>query len=511
MDKDKSAYSQIMHVKPFDIEAKLMVCIMNCVDARELGLFPLDRVELRAVGESRRHVVTVVNVTKTMVKEDEIGIFKGVREKLGLRKNSRVRVTPVQKPASVGYIKKKLDGEQLSEQEIRQIVDDFGNNALSEIESSAFVSAVYVNGFTLDETVAMTKALADDGCRMSISKKPVVDKHCIGGTNGRTTMIIVPIVAAEGCFAPKTSSRSITSAAGTADVMEVLANVCLSMDRIKGITERVGGVIAWGGALDLAPVDDEIIKIEHPFSLDPPGQVIASVMAKKASVGSKFVVIDLPVGPDVKIHSKEKAEDMARKFIEVGKQLGMRVEAVLTDGTQPCGRAFGPMLEARHVMQILEGEIFDDLAQKSCELAGLLLELCGKAEKGKGFARAEECLKSGRALKKMQEIIRAQGAHYLRSRDMPVPKQGKIFLSKEQGKVSTVNVRKCNSLARIAGAPADQMAGVYLYVQQGEAIGKKQPLFMVYASNKRKLKLAMDYAKSGEIVELERNIIEKMV
>ncbi len=509
MKKSKSAYSQIMSVKSFDIEAQRMICIMNRIDAGELGLFPLDRVELKAVGSSRK-IVTVVDVTDSMVKPNQLGVFKSVKEKLSLDGKSRIRVTPVPKLVSLVYIKKKLNGEELREKEIREIISDMGKNALSEIETSAFVSAVFVHGYTLDETVAMTKALAENGKEIKISKKPVVDKHCIGGTNGRTTMIVVPIVASAGCFIPKTSSRSITSAAGTADVMEVLADVSLSMNKIKSITENIGGVIAWGGALDLAPVDDEIIKIEHPFSLDPPGQVIASVMAKKASVGSRFVVIDLPVGPDVKIHTKEKAEDMARKFIAVGKHLGIKVQAVLTDGTHPCGKVFGPALEAKYVMQILEGEFFDDLAQKSCELAGILLELCGKAKKGKGYTIAKEILESGRALKKMQQIIKAQGRHYLKSSKMPKLKLGKDVLSTGSGTIDKINVRKCNTVARIAGAPADKEAGLYLYVEEGNILKKKQPLFRIFSKNKRKLKLALDYAKKNEIVALERNIIEIM-
>lgn len=509
MGRKESAYSQVMSVKPLDIEARRLICIMNHRDAVELGLFPLDRVELKVIGRNKR-VVTVVDVTKTMVKPNQLGVFRDLKEKLSLGSRDKVRVKPVPKPASIHFIKKKLDGQELNEHEIREIVNDMGKNSLSEIESAAFVAAVYMNGYTLNETVAMTRALAENGKRLRISKRPVVDKHCIGGTNGRTTMIVVPIVASAGCFIPKTSSRSITSAAGTADVMEVLANVCLPISRIKAVTERVGGVIAWGGALELAPVDDEIIKIEHPFALDPPGQIIASVMAKKASVGSKALVIDLPVGPDVKIHSIEKAEDMAKRFVAVGKKLGMKVRVLLTDGTQPSGRAFGPALEAKYVMQILEGEFFDELAQKSCELAGSLLELSGKAGKGKGYAIAKEALSSGKALKKMQEIIRAQGGKSLKSRDVPEPGQGKEILSAEQGRVDKVNVRKCSEIARIAGAPADKKAGLFLFVKEGDMIKKGQPLFKVFGSNRRKLKLAVEHARRSKPVETERSVIERL-
>ncbi len=509
MKGSKSAYSQLMSVKPFDIEASRMICVMNAVDAGELGLMPLDRAELRVV-ESGKKIVTVVDVTKSMVRPNQLGVFKDVKEELGLQRGDKVKVTPVPKPASLGYIKKKLDGQELDQREIEEIVRDISDNTLSEIEESAFIAAVYIHGYTLNETVAMTKALASGGKVLKIAKRPVVDKHCIGGTNGRTTMIVVPIVAAGGCYIPKTSSRSITSAAGTADVMEVMANVCLPTGKIKAITERVGGVIAWGGALELAPVDDEIIKIEHPFSLDPRGQIISSVMAKKATVRSKHVVIDMPVGPDVKIHTREMAEEMAETFIEVGKKLGMKVKVLITDGTQPSGRAFGPVLEAKYVMRILEGEFFDELAEKSCELAGALFEMSGKAKKGKGFSAAKEILESGKALEKMKQIIRAQGKIYTRSSDIPEPKNGIDIVSTETGRVDTVNVRKCNHIARIAGAPVDQKAGLYLFVKEGDFVRKKQPLFRIYSSNKRKLKLAADYARKSDVVQMERSVLESI-
>jgi len=233
-------------------------------------------------------------------------------------------------------------------------------------------------------------------------------------------------------------------------------------------------------------------------------------MAKKASVGSRFLVIDLPVGPNAKIHTLERAEVMAKKFIGVGSQLGMRVEVLITDGSQPSGSAFGPMLEAKYVLQILEGEFFDELAEKSCELAGTLLELCGKVKKGKGFALAKEILQNGKALKKMQEIIKAQGAKYTSSSQLPEMKQGRNVLSKERGKIDCINVKKCSAIARIAGSPADQKAGLYLFVKEGEVIKKKQPLFRIYSSNKRKLKLAFDYASRENVVVLERSVIKKI-
>jgi AMP phosphorylase len=402
-----------------------------------------------------------------------------------------------------------MSGNELQEQEIKVIVDDISRNVLNEIEASAFMTSVFIHGFSLKEVIAMTKALTADGIRLNIGREPVVDKHSIGGINGRATMLVVPIVASAGLFMPKTSSRSITSAAGTADAMEVLADVCLTAEQIKKITASIGGVIAWGGALDLAPADDKIIKIERPLSLDPEGQVIASVMAKKASVGAKFVVIDIPIGPGMKIKDREQGKRLAANFIKVGKVLGMKVEAVLSDGTQPSGAAFGAALEARHVMQILEGKIEDELSQKACEIAGLLFDLTGKTEKGKGYYLALDLLRSGKALNKMKEIINAQGPKALSSSEIVIDSMKKSVFSSSEGEIQSINVKNLIVTAKIAGAPVDKNAGVLLKVKVGQKIDKGQEIFEIYSSNKKKLELAERFALSKPVIEFQKIIFEK--
>ncbi len=508
MPKKYNRFVQLMHAKLFDIEAKKFISIITEIDAKQLGVFPLDRIGI-VNPRTKKNITTVVDVTETMLKENEIGLFKDVSDFLSARRDEKLEVMAMQQPESVKFIKKKMMGGTLTENEITAIIRDIANNKLSEIEASAFMAAAYINGYTLDETVAVTKALIADGNKLNLKKAMVLDKHSIGGLNGRVTLILVPIIAAAGCYIPKTSSRSITSAAGTADSMECLANVSLPLEQIKKITEKIGGVIAWGGAVELAPADDKIIKIEHPLSLDPEGQVIASVMAKKASVGAKYLIIDLPVGPDVKVSSKEKAEDMAKKFIAVGKKLGIKVEVLLTDGEEPCGQAFGAALEAKYAMQVLEGKFFDNLAQKSCELAGALFELAKKAKKGKGFGLAKEILCSGRALKKMKEIIKAQGAKALSSGEIKYAKLRKKVFADSDGEITKINVKKLINIARTAGAPADAKAGLMLFVETGQNIKKGALLFEIHAENKQKLDLAVAAAKSDGAIEMRKMIIEK--
>ncbi|MDO8427961.1 MAG: thymidine phosphorylase, partial [Candidatus Diapherotrites archaeon] len=312
-------YVQRMKAKYFKIKAGKFISILHEKDAKELGVNPLDRIEI-CNPKTKKKVVSVVDITVDWLKENEIGLFEDIVDTLGIdHKPVILEVKALSRPESVNLIKKKMAGKVLTAEELQQIVSDLGENKLSEIEASAFMTAVYIHGFNLDEIVAMTQALVGKNKRLQFkNKKWTVDKHSIGGINGRATLLTVAILASAGLQMPKTSSRSITSAAGTADAMEVLANVSLSLKEMQKVVLKTGGCIVWGGSLDLAPVDDKIIKIEHPLALDPEGQVVASVMAKKYGAGAKYLVIDIPVGPSMKISTKEKGERMAKTFIEVG-------------------------------------------------------------------------------------------------------------------------------------------------------------------------------------------------
>ena len=501
-------YYKNLKAKVFDIDAGKLISIINEKDAEELGILPLERIEIINPKNGKR-THSVVDVSSTMVNRNNIGFFKSVQKELQIKSNEQVKVKPVGRPETIDYIKKKMRGDRLSTEEIKKIVVDISRNRLSDIELTAFMAAVYIKGFDLEETVAMTRALVDNGKQLKIDAFPVVDKHSIGGTNGRATMIVVPIIAAAGYYIPKTSSKAITSCCGTADAMEVLAEVALGVNQIKEITERIGGVIAWGGGVELAPADDKIIKVEHPLSLDPEGQVVASVMAKKASVGSKYLVIDLPIGPEVKIKTKEKAESMAFKFIEVGRRFGIKVECILTDGAEPSGAAFGPALEAKYVLEILEGKRFDNLAQKSCELAGAIFELAGKTKKGMGYELAKEIVESGKALAKMKEIIKAQNGKIFSSEQIKTASLVQPVLSVEKGIIREINVRKMTQIARNAGAPADKKSGVMLKKKVGDKIVNGETVFEIYSENKRKMSAAITYAQKNNPIEVEKVVFER--
>ncbi len=394
-----------LRVKRLDLEADRPVVILHEDDARRIGTFPGGRVELH---KDERVIVAIVNTTRKAVQPGEIGIYADIYEELD-GKLDEVDVQPTAEPRSVGYIRKKLDGKRLSSGEIYEIIMDVVQERLTSAEAAAFVAASYVHGFNMDETVALTEAIVASGDVIDFSVSPVVDKHCIGGVpNNRTTMLFVPIMASLGFYVPKTSSRAITSPAGTADTMEVLARVDLSADEIKEITESVGGVMAWGGGTRIAAADDKLIEIRRPLSLDPRGMLLASIMAKKRAVSSEYVLIDIPIGPEAKIASVRKAEELAEQFVQLGHRLDMRVKVVLTDGSAPIGRGVGPVLEARDVLQILHGSGPADLKQKSAELVAHMLEFVRGVPFEDGLKNAFHQLESGAALQKFREIVEAQ-------------------------------------------------------------------------------------------------------
>ena len=179
----------------------------------------------------------------------------------------------------------------------------------------------------------------------------VADKHSTGGLAGtRTTMIIVPIIAAAGFKIPKTSSRAITSPAGTADTMEVLAPVTMTPAQMKNVVEKTGGCIVWGGKLGLAPADDVIIEVQEELSFEPFDKIIISVMAKKVAADTNHLVLDIPTGKTMKIKHTKDAEKIAAKFKALAKRFDIEVAIDINHASQPAGNSVGPMLEARDVL-----------------------------------------------------------------------------------------------------------------------------------------------------------------
>lgn len=482
-----------LQVKKFNIRTDTpLVVVIHKTDAINYDLHTTDRVEVKYKNKRAVAIVDILdhheNPKKAgIMQHGMVGLFEETAEALGVPEGATITLAPRSKPESLKHIQNKIHGKVLAEKEMFHIVRDIVDGELTDIELTSFVTAVAIRGMTFEEITYLTRAVATTGDCFSSDKKPVVDKHCIGGVPGnRTTMIVTPIMASLGLTMPKTSSRAITSPSGTADTMECLANVSVDLKKMKSVVDKAGACMVWGGAMGLAPADDKIIRIERPLSVDVTGLMLSSVMAKKYSVGASHVIIDIPYGRGAKIETKKEAEEVKEHFQTIGKLLGMQMIVIVTDGRQPIGNGIGPLLEAVDVMKVLrdEKDAPQDLKEKSISVAGQFLEFIEKAKKGQGKKLAREVLESGKALEKMEEMRELQGRVELEKLSKHIFDVKAI----KRGKITGIRNKTITKLSRLAGAPVTKTAGLYLHKKVGDSVKKNDVLFRVYCGSPAKVK-----------------------
>ncbi len=479
-----------LKVRKIPIEAGKIIAVLNKNDAEKLGVRTLERV--RIFGE-KCEIVAIIDVSEKFAKEGEVLLSQDCFEIYKIREGEIVKVNPEERPESVKFIRKKLSGAYLSYNEIEKIIKDVVEKKLSDIEIAAFLTALYIRGISMEEAENLTKAMIKTGKTLKFRKKPIVDKHSIGGIPGdKTSIVLVPLVASTGLVIPKTSSRAITSPAGTADRMECIAPVEFDAEEIIKIVNKANACLVWGGALELAPADDIFIQIEFPLGIDP--MLFPSILSKKKSVGSQYVVIDIPTGRGAKIKTVEQAEDLGEDFIELGNRLGMRIECVSTYGEQPLGHAIGPALEAREALLTLQGKGPEDVVDKVCTLAGVLFKMIGRGNK----ALAKRLLYSGKAYKKFKEIVSAQGGEpEIKPKNIPVGNKKLEVRASRSGKVLWIYNHYIASIAKAAGAPKYKGAGVYIWKKIGDNVKKGEKLFTIFAEKASKLRSAENLVKEN--------------
>lgn len=458
---------------------------------------------IRVTLEERSIIATLNTVATNILHHYEAGLSEYAWQLLRAKEGDEIQLSHPKQLHSLSLVRKKIYGHELSRDEIYSVIGDIAAGRLSEIHIAAFVTACGGRDhMNKDEIVHLTKAMVDTGDRLNWPQKLVVDKHGVGGLPGnRTTPIIVSIVTAYGLTMPKTSSRSITSPAGTADTMEVLTNVELDILTMQKVVAQEGGCLAWGGAVSLSPADDILIGVERALDLDSEGQMVASILSKKIAAGSTHVVIDMPVGPTAKVRSFDMA-DLLKKYLEdIGEILGIKVKVVYTEGFQPVGRGIGPSLEARDVLSVLKCEKAapQDLREHSLILAGHVLEFSDRIRAGEGRKIAEEILDSGKAWQKFQNICNAQGG----LREIPKAAYTKIYTANKDGKVCSIDTRRISLLAKLAGAPQSKAAGVDLHTPLGTEVARGDALFTIHAESPGELDYALNYLHEGnEIIHI---------
>jgi thymidine phosphorylase len=463
----------------------------DCSVCRAEGFAALARVEVKCGG---RGIVTTLNVvTGDWLGVDEAALSDAAWHALAPLPGARAEFSHAESPGSTSALRAKVFGARLREDEFAGLLRDVLAARLSDIEIAAFVTACAGDRLDLEESVALTRAMVGVGERLHWGEGPVLDKHCVGGLPGnRTTPIIVPIVAALGLRIPKTSSRAITSPAGTADVMATMTPVDLDLSTLRHVVEREGGCLASGGRMRLSPADDALIQIERPLDFDSDGQMVASILSKKVAAGSTHALIDIPVGPTAKVRTPSAAEAIARRLAFAGEALGLRVGIHLSDGTQPVGSGIGPALEAHDVLAVLRNAPHAprDLRERALDVAGAVLDLAPGAATGRGRVRAEAVLASGEALRKFEAICDAQGGW----REPGRARFATPFAADVRGRVVGINNRYLARVAKLAGAPHDANAGVACTLRVGDRVERGDALFLVHAESRGELAYALEFA-----------------
>ena len=460
---------------------------------RAEGFEAQSRIELSC---GTRTVCATLNVVGgDLLGEQEVGLSEAAWQALDASHNALVTLRHPAPLASFAAVRGKIHGRPLDDAAAQAIVADIAGGHYPDIHLSSFITACSGNRLDLAETIGLTRAMAAVGQRMSWDAPVVVDKHCVGGLPGnRTTLLVVPIAAACGLTMPKTSSRAITSPAGTADTMETLAPVAIGLDGMRRVVQQEGGCVVWGGSVTLSPADDVLIRVERPLELDSDGLLVSSVLSKKLAAGSTHVLIDIPVGRTAKVRSEQAARQLAERLEGAGKVLGMQVRCLVSDGSQPVGVGIGPALEAMDVLAVLQNQpgAPADLRERALTLAGAVLELGGRAPAGQGVALARQVLESGQAWQKFQAICAAQGG----LREPPVACCTHVLEANHAGRVVAVDNRKLATLAKLAGAPRAPAAGIRFHAPIGTRLEVGQPIITICADAPGELAYALEYANA---------------
>lgn len=474
----------------------------DCPICRSEGFIAHNRLLLRA-GE--RHIIaTLHQITNDLVSHGDAALSESAWNRLDLKDGDTIAISHPDPLDSLSHVRSRIYGNGLSESALTAIITDVVDGQYSDIHISSFITACAARPLDHGEVLALTRAMVDAGERLSWNADIVLDKHSVGGLPGnRTTPIIVPIIAALGLRMPKTSSRAITSPAGTADTMETMAPVELATADIHRVVEKEGGCIVWGGAVKLSPADDILIRVERALDLDSEGQMIASVLSKKIAAGSTHLILDIPVGPTAKVRSQQAAEALSAGLMAVADAFGIKTKVIAGDGTQPIGRGIGPALEADDVLAVLQclPTAPHDLRHRAVTLAGALIELGGLTQHGAGATLAAQTLDNGRAWTKFQQICEAQGG----MRRPPTSSHRRPLSARRAGLIDTIDNRRIAKLAKLAGAPEAKAAGVELHVRLGDVVVVGQPLCTVHADAPGELAYALAYAAANPDIIVVRD------
>ena len=394
---------------------------------------------------------------------------------------------------AVDLIERKRNGEELSAEEVRELVAAYVRGDVPDYQAAAFLMAVWFRGLTPAETYAMTAAMVASGETVDLAARlgrRVVDKHSTGGVGDKITIAVGPVVAACGVPFGKMSGRGLGHTGGTLDKLESIPGfrVELTTDELVEQTREIGIAVA-GQTADLVPADKKLYALRDvTATIDQVSLIAASIMSKKIAAGASAVVLDVKVGEGAFMRTVEDARELAEEMRALGVEAGMDVVCVLTDMDQPLGRAVGNALEVREAWETVSGGGPPDFRELVVDAAAQLLALSDLGvDEAEGRRRAETALADGSALATYERWVRAQGGDPDPAR-LPVAPVVREVAAPESGYVHELGAREVATTAmelgagrEVAGEPVDHAVGVVCLRKRGEEVASGEPLAKIHA------------------------------
>ena len=394
-------------------------------------------------------------------------------------------------------ILKKRQGIELSDKEIQWLIRGYVEGNIPDYQMSAFLMAVMFKGMTTKELGTFTMAMAHSGDMVNLSaiKGIKVDKHSTGGVGDKTTLIIGPLVAACGGKVAKMSGRGLGHTGGTIDKMESIPNLKVSLDQESFINQvNTIGLAVIGQSEGLAPADKKLYALRDVTgTVDSIPLIASSVMSKKLASGTQAILLDVKVGSGAFMKTLDDARALAKAMVDIGKENGRSVKAVLTDMDRPLGHAIGNALEIREVIDTLKGHGPQDLTHECLIMAAHMLVLSHICDYETALSRVQEALDSGAALDRLRMMIDAQGGDSRVLDDESLLAIGKFtydVTAPQDGYITHMNTEQCGIASVMLGAgrtvkdgPIDYSAGIVMHKKTGNTVQAGESIATLYASD----------------------------
>ena len=504
----------------FDIQnGNWHIAMINSVQAADYGIKDDDKISIIRRWEE---FVVDVALTDNYVQANEIWVTKDFLEEYPIMEWDTVIISFVKNnPLSMQAIRKKMLWKKISDEEIDAIIEDIKDNKIHELVLAYYVATSFFYKSDAHELAYTTKATA---YTWDMYRFPwiVAGKYCIWWVPGNeTTMIVIPILASLWITMPKTFSKAITSPAATGECVNVLMDIEFDKQEVIRLTDKVWACLVWNEKLNLAPVNDRIIKVSSPLWMEPYARMISSIMAKNYAMGINHCLIDIPMWPTAKVATMKDAKRVAKRFREIWEYLWIKMDVQITDGSQPIGRGIWACLQAREALRILQQykTRSEDLEEKVIFLASKLLILCGRADSMKNAEKMVKAqLENWEARKKMQEIINAQNWDpHIKSEDIQLGKFSHDVIAEKDCIITKVDMKHLNTMVRWLWAPKQYEAWIYLHKRLWDKVKKWEVIYTMYSNSANKLNLIKDmqiekdfYTYSNKIKDKIKRVIKKL-